>query len=248
MCVCVYVYSMQFSNLGALGAGRRAGSSSGRHVAGHPDGVLGPGSDVAMLRFWGKTGQAMWKLIQNDFWDVLFFVCFLNGSRMITNLPQNGCFLPLLLNDLIGRHLALFDSLRKPKRCEDQSTGLPNAGLNLHSCYLISPGFLSGVSVPIINLELWMFEVSVSIRAINWMYPMIWSKKREAKMRSYPQRYICRSWVAGVCHHVLPWFATRTAGDDWSHLGVEWSSRGCDAGGCGGGILTQKTQFRWAYK
>ena len=90
---------------------------------------------------------------------------------MITNLPQNGCFLPL--NDLIGRHLALFDSLRKPERCEDQSTGLPNAGLNLHSCYLISPGFLSGVSVPIINLELWMFEVSVSIRAINWMYPMI---------------------------------------------------------------------------
>ena len=47
---------------------------------------------------------------------------------------------------LTGRHLALFDSLRKPKRCEDQSTGLPNVGLNLHRCYMISPGFLVAVS------------------------------------------------------------------------------------------------------
>lgn len=97
------------------------------------------------------------------------------------------------------------------------------------------------VPVPIINLELWivwMFEVSFSIRMIYWMYHMMWSKEREDDMRSNPQKIQrSRCWVAGVCHHVLPWFATRTAGDDWSHLGVEWSSRGCDAGGCGGRIL-----------
>ena len=36
-----------------------------------------------------------------------------------------------------------------------------------------------GVPVPIINLELWMFEVSVSIRMLYWMYQIIWSKERE---------------------------------------------------------------------
>lgn len=48
------------------------------------------------------------------------------------------------------------------------------------------------VPVPIINLELWivwMFEVSVSIRMIYWMYQMIWSIEREDDMRSNPQRY-----------------------------------------------------------
>lgn len=81
---------------------------------------------------------------------LFFFVyvrAFFNGSR-ITSSPKWMFILPtpLLSNDLTRRHLALFDSLRKPKRCEDQSTGLPNVGLNLHRCYLISPGFLVVVS------------------------------------------------------------------------------------------------------
>ena len=82
---------------------------------------------------------------------LLFFLCmcgpFFNGSR-ITSSPKWMFILPtpLLSNDLTRRHLALFDSLRKPKRCEDQSTGLPNVGLNLHRCYMISPGFLVAVS------------------------------------------------------------------------------------------------------
>lgn len=119
-----------------------------------------------------------------------FCLCvrFVSGSR-ITSSP-NGCILSHTLAfrmTWLGGTLPYLILYGSQNDVKIKAQASPT--LNLHSCYLISPGFPSGVPVPIINLELRMFEVSVSIRTINWMYQRIWSKEREDDMRSNPQRY-----------------------------------------------------------